>query len=78
MTGDRGGVGETSSRSGRRCPICGEPMDDARPQAKYDRPACRAEASRLGRLLAGEPCDGMTSIADWLDRRRLRRPLRPT
>jgi hypothetical protein len=48
------------------------------PRGKYHPGACGAEASRLARLLAGEPADGMASIADWLDRRRLRRPLRRT
>lgn len=74
----QGSAAAASSQPARRCPVCGADLSDARPQAKYDRGACRAEASRLARLLAGEPADGMASIADWLQKRRLRRPLTPT
>jgi hypothetical protein len=48
----------------RACPVCGEDLVGRRPQARYCSGACRAEASRLRRLLAGSPVDGFASIMD--------------
>jgi hypothetical protein len=51
----------------RRCVVCGAPMEGRRRQARTCGGACRAEASRLRRLLAGEqPVDGCYSLADRL------------
>lgn len=50
------------------CPLCGAPLEGRRRQARYCGGACRAEASRLRRLLDGEPVDGFTSIGDRLGR----------
>ena len=52
----------------RACPVCGEGMDGRRSHARYCSGACRAEASRLRRLLAGEAVDGFTSVRDREDR----------
>ncbi len=51
----------------RCCVVCGAPMEGRRRQARTCGGACRAEASRLRRLLAGEqPVDGCYSLADRL------------
>lgn len=52
----------------RRCPVCGDSLDGMRAHARYCSGACRAEASRLRRLLDGSPADGFQSVADRLDR----------
>lgn len=52
----------------RLCPVCGESLDGRRRHARYCSGACRAEASRLRRLLEGSPVDGFASVADRLDR----------
>lgn len=69
------GAAPASSQPARCCPICGADMTERRPQAKVCGGSCRAERSRLERLLRGEPCDGLETVADWLAHRRLRRPL---
>lgn len=61
----------------RRCPVCGRSLAEKRSQARSCGGSCRAELSRLERLIQGRPADGMESIADWLKKRRLRRPLGP-
>jgi hypothetical protein len=59
----------------RRCVVCGARMEGRRRQARTCGGACRAEASRLRRLLAGEqPVDGCYSVADRLGRLDARRP----
>lgn len=52
----------------RVCPVCGAGLDGRRRQARYCGGACRAEASRLRRLLDGRPVDGFASVGDRLDR----------
>jgi len=42
----------------RACPVCGQSLDGRRPQTRCCSAACRAEASRLRRLLAGRPVNG--------------------
>jgi len=45
----------------RRCPVCGNSLAGRRPQTRYCDAACRAEGSRLRRLLAGQEVDGYLS-----------------
>lgn len=52
----------------RSCAVCGAGLDGLRADARYCSTACRTDASRLGRLLAGRPVDGFASVADYLDR----------
>jgi hypothetical protein len=55
--------------TGRRCCVCGGSLEGRRRQARTCGGACRAEASRLRRLLAGEqPVDGCYSVADRVGR----------
>ena len=56
----------------RGCAICGRALDGRRADARYCGPACRREASRLRRLLAGEPVDGYRNLADYLNARQRR------
>lgn len=52
----------------RRCLICGASLEGRRRQTPTCSDVCRAEASRLRRLLDGEsPVDGFSSVADRLD-----------
>lgn len=46
----------------RRCGICGASLAGRRADARSCSAACRAEASRLRRLLAGNPVDGYGSV----------------
>lgn len=50
----------------RRCAICGESIDGRRAHARYCGGPCRAEASRLNRLLRGERVDGYASVSERL------------
>lgn len=52
----------------RACVVCGGSLEGRRPQTRTCSPACRAEASRLRRLLAGDAVDGFSSLADRLGR----------
>ncbi len=52
--------------SSRACAVCGAPLDQHRRDATCCCGACRAEASRLNRLLRGETVDGYGSIAERL------------
>jgi len=56
----------------RVCSVCGTSLEGRRRQARYCGGACRAEASRLRRLLDGEPVDGFASVGDRLGRMALR------
>lgn len=58
--------------STRHCPVCGTTLDARRRHARYCGGACRAEASRLRRLLVGQEVDGFASLADRRARRRKR------
>lgn len=53
--------------SERVCPACGASLEGRRADARYCTGACRAEASRLERLLAGKPVDGYTSLIEYMD-----------
>lgn len=54
----------------RACPVCGADLEGRRRDARYCGGACRAEGSRLQRLLAGRTVDGFVSVGDRLDRMR--------
>jgi hypothetical protein len=56
----------------RVCAICGEALDGRRADARHCGAACRREASRLRRLLAGDPVEGYRSVADYLNGRQRR------
>ena len=47
-----------------RCPVCGASLASHRADATYCSNACRAEAWRLRRLLAGSPVGRYTCLAD--------------
>jgi len=52
----------------RRCLVCGASLEGRRRQTRTCSDVCRAEASRLRRLLAsGGPVDGFSCVADRLD-----------
>lgn len=57
----------------RRCVFCGGSLDGRRRHAVYCSGPCRAEASRLRRLLDGSPADGFANVTDRLDRMRARK-----
>lgn len=61
--------------TGKSCPICGGSMDGKRSSARTCGGSCRAELSRLERILHGREADGVPSIKVWLERRRYKRPL---
>ena len=48
----------------RLCPVCGVSLAGRRADASYCSNACRAEAWRLRRLLAGCPVGRYTCLAD--------------
>lgn len=52
------------------CSICGASLDGRRPQARYCSGACRAEASRIRRIVSGAQPDGFASLAQRLAHRR--------
>lgn len=56
----------------RHCPICGGEMSHHRVDAFVCGPSCRAELSRIKRLLSGQPVDRRESLADHLESRRKR------
>lgn len=56
----------------RCCAVCGAAMLGRRSHARYCSGACRAEASRVRRLLDGQEADGCVSLADYRVRRRNR------
>jgi hypothetical protein len=56
----------------RACTVCGETLEGLRADARHCGAPCRREASRLRRLLAGDPVDGYRSIADYLNGRQRR------
>lgn len=49
----------------RHCPICGTDMAGQRPDAAVCSAPCRAELSRVNRLLSGSPVDGHESLAAY-------------
>jgi hypothetical protein len=61
----------------RCCAFCGGSMEGRRPQALYCGGPCRADASRLRRLLSGEQVDGYRSARDFLRSARQSRTARP-
>jgi hypothetical protein len=50
----------------RCCAMCGTSLDGRRSSAIYCGGACRADASRLRRLLSGQQVDGYCSVWDFL------------
>lgn len=58
--------------SERSCVVCGGSMEGRRRHARCCGGACRAELSRLRRILAGRQADGYGSLSDMLSRRRKR------
>jgi hypothetical protein len=56
----------------RVCAICGTALDARRADARHCGAACRREASRLRRLLAGEPVEGYRNLAEYLNARQRR------
>jgi hypothetical protein len=46
------------------CGICAASLDGRRADARFCSGACRAEASRLRRILSGEGADGYATLAD--------------
>jgi len=60
------------ARDQESCPVCGDDLSDHRIDALTCSGACRAERSRLRRLLAGESVDGWDSVEDRLRSRRKR------
>jgi hypothetical protein len=48
----------------RRCAVCGTSLEGKRANASYCSNACRAEAWRLRRLLAGRPVGRYKCLAD--------------
>jgi hypothetical protein len=55
--------------TGRRCPVCGASLENRDPRTATCSGACRAEMSRLRRLLAGETADGYRCLHDYYDAR---------
>lgn len=47
----------------RLCGLCGTSIEGRRRHARFCSGACRAEASRLRRILSGSEADGFGSIA---------------
>ena len=47
----------------RPCVVCGEPLAGRRAHARFCSGACRAEASRVRRILAGQEADGYRTLA---------------
>lgn len=62
----------TSFHDPARCRYCGAPMRWKRRTAVYCGSSCRADASRLRRLLEGEPTDGYASVAAFIATRHRR------
>lgn len=62
--GDRGvgAAGVEAVTAERVCGVCGASLAGRRAHARYCRGACRAEASRLRRILAGQEADGWASL----------------
>ena len=56
----------------RVCVVCGESLDGMRRHALFCGPPCRAEGSRLKRILAGAAPDGYPSLAGRLEAARNR------
>src|SRR5215208_2375678 len=54
----------------RVCVLCGRALDGRRADARHCGASCRREASRLRRLLAGEPVDGYRSFLGYLRSRK--------
>lgn len=57
----------------RRCPVCGASLEGRHTAARYCRPRCKIEASRVRRLLAGETVGPYESLDAYTRRRRNRR-----
>ncbi len=53
----------------RHCPVCGTDLAAKRSDARFCGGRCRAEASRLSRLLAGADADGWGSVEERLEKR---------
>jgi hypothetical protein len=51
----------------RSCVICGEPLEGRRADARHCSGACRAEASRIQRILSGSMPNPYPSLADRLE-----------
>jgi hypothetical protein len=62
----RGPIVSAAETAERCCAVCGASLDGRRPQALYCSGACRADASRLRRLLSGQEVDGYRSVWDFL------------
>jgi hypothetical protein len=60
------------SRDQAACLVCGDDLSGRRRDALTCSGACRAERSRLRRLLAGGTVDGWDSVEDRLQSRRKR------
>lgn len=54
------------------CAICGGSLAGLRSDARCCSSRCRADASRLNRLLRGETADGYRSVNHWIAARRRR------
>jgi len=50
----------------KKCPVCDEALIGRRSDARFHSDSCKAEASRLVRILQGEPVQGYSSLADRL------------
>lgn len=61
----------------RTCPVCGRSLDGRRSDAAFCSGSCRAAASRLRRLLAGEPVGGYSCLLDLLAAGRPKRRTKP-
>lgn len=59
----------------RACPICGADLAGKRSHAETCGGACRAELSRLRRILSGREADGFRTLADRRKRARKRTEL---
>jgi hypothetical protein len=57
------------------CAVCGASLEGRRATARFCGPPCRAEASRVRRVLEGEEADGYRNLAGRREasRRRTRR-----
>lgn len=54
----------------RSCAVCGASLEGQRSHARFCSGACRAEASRLRRIIAGEGADGYGSVLERERRRK--------
>jgi hypothetical protein len=56
--------------SARACVVCGASLEGKRGHARHCSTACRTEASRLARILAGQSPGGYATLSAWQSRQR--------